>query len=151
MDHRRRALDAGHQSHEAFTRAFVRRYGTPTAYRRGAEHFTDASHHAEIQPALADAFPQVYEFATRSGAGLAGPPPPRVGEENVEMTINYDGRIVLHEVGLHDDRAALLAQALHTQYSAALATLEEAVKSTFTLWIGLFILNCSGSSERQSS
>jgi hypothetical protein len=132
LDHRRRALDAGYQSHEAFTRAFVRR----------------RVRHAEMQPALANAFPQVYEFATRSGAGLAGTPPPRDGEENVEMTTNYDGRIVLHEVGLHDDRAALLAQALHTQYSAALATLVEAVKSTFTLWIGLFILNCSGSSER---
>jgi hypothetical protein len=30
--------------------------------------------HAGIQPALADAFPQVYEYAVRSGAGLAGPP-----------------------------------------------------------------------------
>jgi AraC family transcriptional regulator len=130
------AVDAGYQSHEAFTRAFVRRYGiTPTAYRRGAEHFADASHHsalvasiglcvklyrlpddcyanarrttgelleedscmvgeielrhredqpmlvvrrrvrhAEIQPALADAFPQVYEYAVPSGAGPGGPP-----------------------------------------------------------------------------
>jgi AraC family transcriptional regulator len=43
------ALDAGYQSHEAFTRAFVRRYGiTPTAYRRRANPVADASHHSAL-------------------------------------------------------------------------------------------------------